>query len=413
MSESIEGIKSMKSGTRWIAAGGALAALALLGWAFAPRAVAVDLATVTEAPFEQSIDEDGKTRLADRFTVSAPLAGRLSRITLREGDSVVAGAVLGSLSPLLPPMLDERTLREQTARLESAQAMVRRAVTRIERARLGIAQVNVELRRNEQLVKEGFITPSRIESDRLAERAARKEVESAIEEQQVAQHDMEQARAALEVLRQPGSAASARAFELRAPVAGQVLRVLQPSEATVALGTPVMELGDLSRLEVVAQLLSADAMQTPPGTPVRIEQWGGPGVLAGSVRRVEPSAITKVSALGVEEQRVNVLIDITSPPAQRPALGDGFRVGIRLVVLQADKALQLPVSAIFPRPGGQPGEMAAFLLDGSHVKQVPVLLRARNAGNAWVTQGLKAGERVVVYPPSTLQDGARVKARGG
>ena len=202
-------------------------------------------------------------------------------------------------------------------------------------------------------------------------------------------------------------------FELRAPVAGQVLRVLQPSEATVALGTPVMELGDLGRLEVVAQLLSADAMQTPPGTPVRIEQWGGPGVLAGSVRRVEPSAITKVSALGVEEQRVNVLIDIISPPAQRLALGDGFRVGIRLVVLQTDKALQLPVSAIFPRPGGQPGEMAAFLLDGSHVKQVSLVLRARNAGNAWVAQGLKAGERVVVYPPTTLQDGARVKARGG
>ena len=136
-------------------------------------------------------------------------------------------------------------------------------------------------------------------------------------------------------------------------------------------------------------------------------------MLTGIVRRVEPSAITKVSALGVEEQRVNVLIDITSPPAQRPALGDGFRVGIRLVVLQTDKALQLPVSAIFPRPGGKPGEMAAFLVDGSHVKQVPVLLRARNARNAWVTEGLKAGERVVVYPPAALKDGARVKARRG
>ena len=403
----------MKSSTRWMAAGGGLAALALLAWALAPRTLEVDLATVTEAPFEQSIDEDGKTRLADRFVVSAPLAGRLSRIALREGDSVAAGAVLGSLSPLLSPLLDERALREQTAHLESAQAMVRRAVTRIESARLGIAQVNVELRRNEQLVKEGFITPSRMETDRLAERAARKEVDSAIQEQQMAQHDMEQARAALDVLRQPGSAASARAFELRAPVAGKVLRVLQPSEATVAMGTPVMELGDLGRLEVVAQLLSADAMQTSPGTPVLIEQWGGPGVLAGSVRRVEPSAITKVSALGVEEQRVNVLIDITSPRAQWPALGDGFRVDVRFVVLQTDKALQLPVSAVFPRPGGQPGEMAAFLLDGSHVKQVPVLLRARKARNAWVTQGLKAGERVVVYPPTALQDGARVKARRG
>ena len=399
----------MKSSTRWLAGGSALAALALLVWAFAPRAVEVNLASVAEGPFEQSIDEDGKTRLAECFLVSAPLAGRLSRITLREGDTVAAGAVLGSLSPLL----DERTLREQTARVESAQAMVRRAVTRIERARLGIAQVNVELRRNEQLAKEGFIAPSRMETDRLAERAARKEVESAIEEHQMAEHDMEQARAALAVLRQPGSEASARAFELRAPVAGQVLRVLQPSEGTVALGTPIVELGDLGRLEVVAQLLSADSMRTPPGTPVRIEQWGGPGDLAGSVRRVEPAAITKVSALGVEEQRVNVLIDINSPREQWQTLGDGFRVGLRFVVLQADKALKLPVSAVYPRPGGQPGEMVVFLLDGSHVKQAPVTLRARNGSDAWVTQGLKAGDRVVVYPPTALRDGARVKERRG
>ena len=405
--------EGMKTSTRWTVAGGALATLAVLVWALAPRAMEVDVATVTEAPFEQSIDEDGKTRLADRFMVSAPLAGRLSRITLREGDSVVAGAVLGSLSPLLSPLLDERALRQQTAHVESTQAMVRRAATRIESARLGIAQVGVELRRNEQLVKEGFITPSRMETDRLADRAARKEVDTAIQEHQMAQHDMEQARAALDVLRQPGNAASGRAFELRAPVAGKVLRVMQPSEATVAMGTPVMELGDLGRLEVVAQLLSADAMQTPPGTPVRIEQWGGTGVLTGSVRRVEPSAITKVSALGVEEQRVNVLIDITSPRAQWLALGDGFRVEVRLVVLQTDKAMQVPVSAVFPRPGGQLGEMAVFLLDDSHVKQVLVLLRARNATNAWVSQGLKAGQGVVVYPPATLKDGARVKARGG
>jgi len=405
--------EGMKTSTRWMVAGGALAALALLAWALAPRALEVDVATVTEGPFEQSIGEDGKTRLADRFMVSAPLAGRLSRITLREGDSVVAGAVLGSLSPLLSPLLDERALKQQTAHVESTQAMVRRAATRIDSARLGIARVNVELRRNEQLVKDGFITPSRMETDRLAERAAHKEVEAAVEEHHMAEHDMEQARAALDVLRQPGSAASGRAFELRAPVAGKVLRVLQPSEATVALGTPVMELGDLGRLEVVAQLLSADAMQTPPGTRVRIEQWGGTGVLAGSVRRVEPSAITKVSALGVEEQRVNVLIDITSPPAQWLNLGDGFRVEVRLVVLQTDKAMQVPVSGVFPWPGGQPGEMAVFLLDGRKVKQVPVVLRARNATNAWVTQGLKAGERVVVYPPTALKDGARVKARRG
>lgn len=401
----------MKTRTHWIAAGCVVGALALLSWTFTPRALEVDLATVAEGPFEQSIDEDGKTRLAERFVVSVPLAGRLSRIVLREGDSVDAGAVLGSLSPVLSPLLDERALREQSAHLESAQAMVQRAVTRIERARLGVAQVNVDLRRNEQLATAGFISPSKLETDRLAERVARKEVDSAIAERQIAQHDMEQARAALSVLRQPSSALSARAFELRAPVAGKVLRVLQPSEATVAIGTPIMELGDLGRLEVVAQLLSSDAMLTPPGTPVRIDQWGGPSTLSGSVRRVEPSAITKLSALGVEEQRVNVLIDISSPRSQWPTLGDGFRVGVRLVILQTDKALQVPVSAVFPQPGGKPDAMAVFLLGDKQVKQVPVILKARNASHVWIAQGLKAGERVVVYPPTALRDGANVKVR--
>lgn len=401
----------MKTRTHWIAAGCVVGALALLSWTFTPRALEVDLATVAEGPFEQSIDEDGKTRLAERFVVSVPLAGRLSRIVLREGDSVDAGAVLGSLSPVLSPLLDERALREQSAHLESAQAMVQRAVTRIERARLGVAQVNVDLRRNEQLATAGFISPSKLETDRLAERVARKEVDSAIAERQIAQHDMEQARAALSVLRQPSSALSARAFELRAPVAGKVLRVLQPSEATVAIGTPIMELGDLGRLEVVAQLLSSDAMLTPPGTPVRIDQWGGPSTLSGSVRRVEPSAITKLSALGVEEERVNVLIDISSPRSQWPTLGDGFRVGVRLVILQTDKALQVPVSAVFPQPGGKPDAMAVFLLGDKQVKQVPVILKARNASHVWIAQGLKAGERVVVYPPTALRDGANVKVR--
>jgi hypothetical protein len=180
-------------------------------------------------------------------------------------------------------LLDERALREQTAHAESAQAMVQRAVTRINSARFGIAQVNVELRRNEQLAKDGFIAPVRMETDRLAERAARKEVDSAIEEHQMAQHDLEQARAAPDVLRQPGSAASARAFELRAPVAGHVLRVLQPSEATVAMGTPVMELGDMGRLEVVAQLLSADAMQAPPGYAGAHRAVGRPGGIGGHI----------------------------------------------------------------------------------------------------------------------------------
>lgn len=400
----------MKTSTRWAAAGGALALVALLAWAFAPRPVEVEVAKVVDGPFELTVDEDGKTRLTDRYVVSAPLAGRLARITLREGDAVDAGALVASLSPLLAPMLDERTLREQTARVEAAQALVQRALTRMERAKVGIAQVNLELRRSEQLAKDGFIASSKLDADRLAARAAQKELDSAADDHHVAGHDLEQARAALGLLRQTGGAA-AREFAVRAPVAGRVLRVLQPSEGTVALGTPLLELGDLGRLEVVAQLLTSDALQARPGTPARIERWGGPGDLTGQVRRVEPAAFTKVSALGVEEQRVNVLIDITSPREQWQALGDGFRVGVRIVVLATDHAVKVPTSAVFPRPGSERGEMATFVVNGNRVTQVPVALRARNGKEAWVSSGLSPDARVVIYPPAAVRDGARVKER--
>lgn len=401
----------MQTSTRWAAAGATLALVALLGWAFAPQSIEVDVAPAVEGPFESTIDEDGRTRLADRYLVSAPLAARLTRIALREGDAVEAGAVVATLSPLLSPMLDERTLREQTARVEAAEAMVQRARVRIDRAKVTIAQVDVELMRNEQLAKDGFIAPTKLEADRLAAQAARKELDAAAQDHHIAGHDLEQARAVLGALRQSGGTAAARGFAVRSPVGGRVLRVLQPSEGTVALGTPLVEVGDLGRLEVVAELLTTEALGLQPGMPVRIERWGGPSALAGQVRRVEPAAFTKVSALGVEEQRVNVLIDITSPRAQWQALGDGFRVGVRIVVLAAPRALKVPTSAVFPRAGGGPGEMAVFAVDDGRARLVPVGLRARNGSEAWIASGLTAGTRVVIYPPATVADGVRIKPR--
>jgi HlyD family secretion protein len=362
--------------------------------------------------FETTIDEDGKTRLRERYVVSAPLAGRLSRITLHEGDGVDAGTVVATLTPVLSPMLDERTLREQSARVDAAQAMLQRAGTRIERAKVGIEQVKVELRRSEQLAKDGFIAPTKLDADRLAAQAAQKELDAAIEERHVAAHDLEQARAALSVVRQPvaAGAAGSRGFDVHAPVPGRVLRVLQGSEATVNLGTPLMEIGDIERLEIVAELLTTDALQATPGTRVRIERWGGPTVLEGRVRRVEPAAFTKVSALGVEEQRVNVLIDIATPSEQWRALGDGYRVSVRIVTLALDQVLRVPVSAVFPQPG-EGGGMAAFVVEGGRAKQVPVEIGARNGSQAWVKSGLAANATVIVYPPATVRDGVRVKPR--
>ncbi len=397
----------------WSVAGGA-AFIALLAWAFAPRPLVVDVATATLGPFETSIDEDGRTRLLERYVVSAPLAGRLQRVALREGDRVAAGDAVATLMPLLSPLLDERTQREQAARVGSAEAGLQRAVTRVGAAQVALEQARNEQRRSEQLAAQGFVAPTKIDGDRLATRAAEQELVAATDGVHIARHDLEQARAAVAAAR-GGSAAG---FVLRAPAAGQVLKLHQASEATLALGAPVLEIGDTSKLEIVAELLSSDALQAGPGRAVRIERWGGPTVLQGRVRRVEPAAYTKVSALGVEEQRVNVIISITSPPADWAALGDGYRVGVRIVTRSEAQALTVPVSAVFPLPpaaASAPGGAThgVFVLDGGRARLQAVQLAARNGSRAWVPQGLQAGARVVVYPPAGVADGVRVAERKG
>jgi HlyD family secretion protein len=403
----------MKKRTWWYAAAGTAGAVALLAWAFAPRPVEVEVATVTQGRFETTIEEDAKTRLRDRYVVSAPLAGRLSRITLREGDAVEAGAVVATLTPVLSPMLDERTLREQQVRVEIAEAQVKRAAARVEGARVALRQAGNEVQRSEQLARQGFVSPTKLETDRLAALAIQKELDAAVEERHVAEHEVVQARAALMAVRNPDRPSS-RSFTLHAPTAGRVLRVAQTSETTVALGTPLIEVGDTRGLEIVAELLTTDALQARPGSRVVIERWGGPGLLSGRVRSVEPSAFTKVSALGVEEQRVNALIDITSAPEEWRALGDGFRVGVRIVTREVDSAVKVPVSAVFPMPdrqGAAAGAMAVFVLERGRARLTSVRVDARSGADAWVPQGLAPGATVIVYPPAALTDGMRVSVR--
>ncbi|MCR5882003.1 HlyD family efflux transporter periplasmic adaptor subunit [Rhizobacter sp. J219] len=402
----------MKRST-WVAAGVAsVAVVGLLAWAFAPRPVEVEVATATQAPFRTTIDEDGKTRVRDRYVVSAPLAGQLLRMGLREGDRVEAGAVVAQIVPTLSPMLDERTLRDLQARLGIAQAQVERVKARVEGARIGLEQARSEATRTEQLASQGFVSLTKLEVTRLSAEAAQKELEAATQERHVANHEVEQARNALAAVRSPQQ--SGRGFALRAPVAGRVLRVAQVSETVVPLGTPLLELGDTARQEIVAELLTTDALRVQPGAAVLVERWGGTGSLQGQVRLIEPAGFTKVSALGVEEQRVRVLIDITSPPAQWAALGDGYRVGVRVVTLSLDQAVQVPVSAVFPLPAGDGnGDVAfgVFRLDGGRARLTPVKIGARNGSHAWVQQGLPVGATVIVYPPTAVRDGLRVKPR--
>jgi HlyD family secretion protein len=393
---------------RWIAAAAAAFAVALLAWALAPRPLAVETAPVALAAFERVVVEDGRTRRRERYTVSAPLAGRLERITLQPGDTVAANAAVARLAPGLAPMLDARSSAQLRERVAAAQAGVAQAATRTAAARIALEQAEASRRRSESLAQQGFVSPTQAESDRLATRAAEQALATARAGEDVASHELAQARAALATAQSgPGGAA----FVVRAPVAGQVLRVLQESEGMVALGTPLLELGDLSRLEIVAELLTTDALQARPGTPVRIERWGGPDVLEGRVERVEPAAFTKVSALGVEEQRARVLVRITSPRERWSALGDGFRVGLGFVVERQARVPTVPLAALFPRPVADGGGPAVFVLKDGRAVLTPITVKARGAGSAWVGPELPEGATVIVYPPAALRDGSRVTVR--
>ncbi|MCW5668290.1 MAG: efflux RND transporter periplasmic adaptor subunit [Hydrogenophaga sp.] len=380
-----------------------LAVLAVLGWALAPRPVEVEAAPVARGHFEHAIEEDGRTRLRDRYVVSAPVAAHLSRVTLREGDRVQAGDTVAVLTPVMPSLYDERSLREATARARAAEAAVAGAQARVERALVAQDEARLELQRTEKLARDGFIAASRLDSARLALDGARREREAAQAARDVAAHELEQAQASV----RPASAGApaGRPLAVRAPVSGVVLRVPLPSENTVAAGAALIDIGDPSQMEVVAELLTTDAVQAKPGTRVSIERWGGPPVQA-QVRRVEPAAFTKVSALGIEEQRVKVLIDITDPPAPWLALGDGFRVTVRVITVSTDDAVMVPVGALFPRTDA---DMAVYVLDGGRARLRTVQIVARNGSMAWVRAGLEPGERVIVYPPPGVADGRRVR----
>ena len=391
---------------------GVLAGGAVLAWALAPRPLEVERVQATLGPFESSIDEDARTVLHDRYVVSAPLAGRLQRLSLREGDAVQPGSPVASLTPVLSPMLDQRSLQQQEARVGAAQAAVQRAQAQAAAQRAGRDRARLALQRSEQLALQGFVAATVLDADRLGALAAQRELDSALEGVHVAEHELGQARAALGLLQAgPGE----RTFVLRAPVAGQVLKVHQASETTVALGAPVLDLGDLRGLEVLAELLSVDALRVQPGQAVRIEGWGGRGALSGQVHSVSPAAFTKVSALGVEEQRVNVRIAFTGPVAERAGLGDGYRVAVRIITRHEAQVLRVPVSAVFPRPGAAvdpTGEQAAvFEWQQDRARLRLVTVAARNDQQAWVSAGLSAGTTLINYPPAALKDGARVRER--
>lgn len=386
---------------------GGLLALAVLVWAFSPSPMEVETAPVTQGRFERAVQEDGKTRVRDRYLVSSPLTGRVARIQLAQGDAVLRDAGVATLWPVAPALLDERSRAEQSARIGSMEAAVARTQANVGRANAALDQARAELKRSERLALQGFVSPNQNETWQLNVRLREKEFESARQEEDAARHELDYSRIALRQYGQMNPSNQQRAYTVRAPVSGKVLKVLQQSEGLVLAGTPLLELGNPGELEVVVDILTEDAAQIQPGTIVQMNHWGGPATLTGMIRRIEPAAFTKVSALGVEEQRVNAIVDITSPPDQWASLGDGFKVDVRILVQVVENAIKVPVSALFPI-GSRSG---IFVLDKGHVRLQEVEVSSRNGIEAWVKSGLDVGSQVIVYPDNKLKDGDSVKPR--
>jgi len=388
-------------------AGVSLVVIALLVWAFKPKPLSVEVAKVTQGRFERSVQEYGKTRVRNRYIVSTPLAGRVGRVLLNQGDNVTQGDTVALLWPMAPALLDERTRDEQSARIASVAASLARTQASVGHANAAMEQAQADLRRSEALARQGFVSPNQNESGRLNLRLRIQELETARQEENAARHDLEQSRAALKQFAQAPLGGSQPSFAIKAPVSGKVLKILQQSEASVMAGAGLLELGDPAKLEVVVDLLTEDATQVRPGAVAQLLNWGGADVLSSQVRWVEPAAFTKVSALGVEEQRVYVLIDIVAPAAQWKALGDAFKVDVRVLVQVVDNAIMVPVSALFPI-GSRSG---VFVVEKDHAVLKEVSVEARNGVSAWVKQGLSVGTQVIVYPDSKLKNKAAVKVR--
>lgn len=387
-------------------AGGVLPLVLLLVWAFWPRPIEVEVGAVSRGVFERAVQEDGKTRLRERYVVSSPLTGRVQRITLKQGDAVTRDAVLATLWPVMPGLLDERSRQEQNERIGALEAAVRRAAANVERAKAALEQALADLKRSETLAQQGFVSPTQNETGRLTVRLRQKELDSARQEEDAAGHELQQARIAMRTFSQGGT--GQRSWAIKSPVAGKVLKVNQQSEGLVQAGTALLEIGDPGDLEIVVDLLTEDAAQVRPGTPATLANWGGPDRLNARVRLVEPAAYTKVSALGVEEQRVNVVLDILTPPEQWRALGDGYKTDVRIVVQTQADALQVPVSALFP--GG--ARAALYAVEAGRARRHEVEVLARNGSQAWIRSELAPGTVVILFPPTRLGEDERVRPLG-
>ena len=383
--------------------GGAL--LLFIVWGMLPKPIPVDVGVVTRGPLEVSVLEEGRTRIRHRYTISSPIPAYLQRVPLRQGATIVAGeTVLATLAPAPASFLDPRAKAQAEAAVQSADATIEQQTAQIASVRAELDLAEKELVRNEHLRKTGAIAQSQFDTASNRVDVLRRNLESATFALKVAQFERQQASAALMQMDSPTPAA-AEPVEILAPVSGKVLQVFEESARMVTAGQPIMEVGDPRDLEAEIEMLSTDAVNVKPGAPASIEQWGGGRPLPGRVVLVEPGGYTKFSALGVEEQRTLVRVDFDDLPPD--TFGDRFRVEARVTTWKGDDVLQVPTGALFRRGN----DWMTFLFDNGRARMTKVEIGHNNGVAAEVLGGLFEGQRVILHPPDTIEDGGLVEAR--
>lgn len=385
------------------------AVVAAIVAAFQTQPVLVDTAIVSRGSLQVTIDEDGRTRIRDRYVVSAPLNGRLQRIGLDPGDAVSKDeTVVVTIEPLDPSLLDERTLAETKARLSAAESSVKRSASLVDRALATLNHAESELGRVHKLSDEDAVSADQLEAAELTFRTAGRDYQAAVFSQEIAEFERDLAQAAL--IRSSEAADSKSTAEylvIKAPISGDVLRVFEENSRVVSPGTPLLEIGDSEDLELEIDVLSVDAVQIRAGQKVWIDHWGGDQPLHGEVRLIEPSAFTKVSALGVEEQRVNVIVDLTDSREQRTGLGDAFRVEAHIVTWNDDDVLKIPSSAMFRSEE----KWSVFIARNGIAELSHVTPGNRNSQEVEVVDGLNEGDEIILCPGDRIQHGTVIERR--
>jgi HlyD family secretion protein len=379
--------------------------LVLAGYGLKPKPIPVETAEVTRGPLTVHVVEEGKTRIRNRYIVAAPVAGNMRRVTMKAGDEVKAGeTLLTVIEPGLAPLLDARTQAQTEARVQGAEAAQSRADESLQMARTAAQFAQANWDRVKKNIGEGSISVTDRENIELAAQMREREVRASEFALKVADYELAQAKAALLSL---STAGSGTVVEIKAPVSGRILRVQQESAMMVTPGTPILEIGDPADLEIEAEILSRDAVNMKPGAEVLVDQWGGNVPLKARVRRVEPAAFTKVSALGVEEQRVIVLSDLDPLPSSAKVLGDRYRVEVRVAVWHDDDVLLAPSGSLF-REGA---EWKSFVMKENKAMKVTVQIDHTDGKMAEVLSGLEVGMPLLMHPPDSVVDGSKVVRR--